>query len=73
MSEKKKMRMVDFKELHESWGSAYEVTEGEYAGYRLEVKSIVERVYPLGEVDDVGLPRFRISHHEVVRVLPPKD
>ncbi len=66
------MNLVDFKELKETWGSEYEITEGEFKGYRLSVKTIVERIYPLDEEDDVGLPRFKVSHHTVVRVLPPE-
>ncbi len=66
------MNLVDFKELKETWGSEYEITEGEFKGYRLSVKTIVERIYPLDEEDDVGLPRFNVSHHTVVRVLPPE-
>lgn len=67
------MKLVDFKELKETWGSEYEITEGEFKGFRIGIKTIVERVYPLDEVDDVGLPRFRVSHHTVIRILPPKE
>lgn len=67
------MNLVNFKELRESWGSEYVITEGEFKGYRLDVKTIVERIYPLDEKDDVGLPRFKVSHHSVIRVLPPKE
>lgn len=67
------MNLVDFKELRENWGSEYVITEGEFKGYRLDVKTIVERIYPLDEKDDVGLPRFKVSHHSVIRVLPPKE
>jgi len=66
------MELVDFRELKEEWGSEYEITEGKYKGYRLSIKTIVERVYPLDEVDDVGLPKFKVSRHTVIRVLPPK-
>jgi hypothetical protein len=65
------MSLVDFKELKESWGSEYIITEGEFKDYRISCKVIVERIYPKDEVDDVGLPRFNISHHVVMRVLPP--
>lgn len=67
------MRMVEFEEIFERWGSEYVIREGKYKGHRLSVKTIVERVYPLDEMDDVGLPRFKITHHSVIRVLPPKE
>jgi len=67
------VKLIQFKELRESWGSEYEITEGEYKGYSITTKTIVERIYPLDEKDDVGLPRFKISHHTVMRVLPPKE
>lgn len=67
------MKMVDFKELRETWGSEYEITEGEFKGYRISMKVIAERFYPLDEKDDVGLPRFKVSHHTVIRVRPPRD
>lgn len=67
------MKSVDFKELKETWGSEYEITEGEFKGYRIDVKMIVERLYPLDEMDVDGLPRFRVSHHSVTRVRPPKS
>ena len=63
--------LVDFKEIRETWGSEYEILEGRYKGFRLSCKIIVERIYPLNDVDDVGLPRFDVSHHSVIRVLPP--
>ncbi len=66
------MNLVNFEELKETWGSEYKITEGKYKGYRLSTKTIVERIYPLGEEDDVGLPRFKVLHHTVVRVLPPE-
>lgn len=66
------MNLVDFEEIYERWGSEYVITEGDYKGYKLSVKTIVERVYPLDEKDDVGLPRFKVSHHCVIRVLPPE-
>lgn len=66
------MNLVDFVELHETWGSEYMITEGKFRGYRISTKTIVERIYPLDEEDDVGLPRFKVSHHTVVRVLPPE-
>lgn len=65
------MKIEDFKELKETWGSEYVITEGKFKGYRLSCKVIVERIYPLDEVDDVGLPRFKVSHHVAIRVLPP--
>lgn len=65
------MSLLDFKELKETWGSGYIITEGKYKGYVLETKTIVERICPLGEEDD-GLPKFKVSHHTVVRVLPPE-
>jgi len=63
--------MVEFEEICEKWGSRYVITEGEFKGYMLDCKIIVERVYPRHEKDDVGLPRFDVSHHAVIRVLPP--
>lgn len=67
------MEMVDFKELKETWGSEYQITEGEFKGYRISCKVIVERIYPLKKKDDVGLPKFKFSHHVVARVLPPRE
>jgi hypothetical protein len=65
-------KIVNFKEIYEKWGSRYVITEGKFKGYALECKTIVERVYPLNDKDDVGLPRFDVSHHTVIRVLPPR-
>jgi len=65
------MKIEDFKELKETWGSEYEITEGKFKGYHLSCKVIVERIYLLDEVDDEGLPRFKVSNHVVIRVLPP--
>lgn len=65
--------MVDFKEIKEEWGSEYEITEGKHKGHRINCKIVVERIYERGDFDDVGLPRFDVSHHVVIRVLPPKS
>lgn len=66
------MKMVEFEENFENWGSEYTIKEGEYKGYSLSIKTIAERIYPLDEKDDIGLPRFKVSHHTVIRVLPPR-
>lgn len=65
--------LVEFEEVFERWGSEYVITTGQHKGYRLSVKTIVERIYPLSEVDDVGLPKFKVSHHTVIRVLPKDE
>ena len=62
--------LVEFEEVFEKWGSEYIITTGLLKGYRLSVKTVIERIYPLNEVDDVGLPKFKVSHHTVIRVLP---
>ena len=67
------MKMVNFEERFERWGSSYLITEGEFKGFRLGVKTIVERIYPKDEKDDVGLPKFQVSLHNVIRVLPPEE
>jgi len=64
--------LVDFEDIKEIWGTKVRITEGEFKGYFLEFKIICERVYVTGEKDDVGLPRFKVSHHTVIRVLPPE-
>ena len=64
--------LLDFKDIRQTWGTEVEIQEGKYKGYRLETKTIIERVYEIDGVDDVGLPRFNVSHHTVIRVLPPK-
>jgi len=63
---------VEFEDVKETWGSEYLISEGEFKGYRLSCKTIFERIYPLDVKDDVGLPKFKVSHHIVIRVLPPQ-
>lgn len=58
-------------EVKETWGSEYEITEGKYKGFRLTCKFILERIYETGQTDADGLPRFDVTHHQAVRVLPP--
>jgi hypothetical protein len=65
------MKLVNFKEIKEEWGSEYQIIEGNYKGYRISCKLIVERIFERNEVDDIGFPRFDVSHHPVIRVLPP--
>ena len=57
---------VDFDSEYEKRRSRCVIKEGEF-------KVVCERIYPLNEKDDVGLPRFKCSHNTVIRVLPPKD